>query len=63
MWCFQDPLAGVVPRSLHELFEKIEAQVSASQNSFMPEVHPTLWVTTLECVGVLYPSVVPGAVQ
>ena len=26
----QDPLAGVIPRSLHELFEKIEAQVSSS---------------------------------
>ena len=24
---FQDPLAGVIPRSLHQLFEKIEAQV------------------------------------
>ena len=24
---YQDPLAGVIPRSLHELFEKIEAQV------------------------------------
>ena len=26
---WQDPLAGVIPRSLHELFEKIEAQVSS----------------------------------
>ena len=24
----QDPLAGIIPRSLHQLFEKIEAQVS-----------------------------------
>ena len=32
----QDPLAGVVPRSLHEIFEKIEAQVTTSISNIWP---------------------------
>jgi len=30
----EDPLAGIIPRSLHQLFEQLEVQVSISNATF-----------------------------